>query len=175
MRAEKISMLKEVRTKLSGSSFFILTNYQGLSVAKSDDLRKRLRDAKASFQVVQNKHFGMAAKECGLPSIDTAMLSGPSALVWGEGDVVAAAKVLKAFIKENEKPAIKVGGLQGQLLSPADVESLAALPSREVLLAQVVGTIAAPMSQLVGVLQQKVASVLYVLQASAEKKGQETV
>ncbi|HHY51219.1 MAG TPA: 50S ribosomal protein L10 [Alphaproteobacteria bacterium] len=172
MRPEKISMLKEVRTKLSGSSFFILTNFQGLTVSKSDDLRKRLRGAKANFQIVQNKHFGLAAKDCGLPAIDPSVLRGPSALVYGQGDVVAAAKVLKDFIKENDKPAIKLGGLQGQLLSRADVESLAALPSREILLGQVVGTVAAPMSRLVGALQQKVASVLYVLQAYAEKKGQ---
>lgn len=171
MRAEKVSMLQEVRTKLNASSFFILTNYKGLSVIKSDDLRKRLRNAKANFQVIQNKHFGMAAKDWGIPSIDAAQLRGPSALVYGEGDVVAAAKVLKDFIKENEKPAVKLGGLQGKLLSPADVESLAALPSREILLGQVVGTIAAPMSRLVGALQQKVASVLYVLQAYADKKG----
>lgn len=172
MRAEKISMLQEVRSKLSGSTFFILTNYQGLSVTKSDDLRKRLRDAKAGFQVVPNKQFGKAAVECGLPTITPEALSGPSALVYGDGDVVAVAKILQEFIKQNEKPSVKVGALQGQLLSPADVENLAALPSREVLLGQVVGTIAAPMSQLVGVLQQKVASLLYVLQAYAEKKGQ---
>lgn len=172
MRAEKISMLQEVRSKLSGSTFFILTNYQGLTVTKSDDLRKRLRDAKAGFQVVPNKQFGKAAAECGLPAIAPEALSGPSALVYGDGDVVAVAKILQEFIKQNEKPSVKVGALQGQLLSPADVESLAALPSREVLLGQLVGTIAAPMSQLVGVLQQKVASTLYVLQAYAEKKGQ---
>lgn len=172
MRAEKISMLKEVRTKLSGSSFFFLTNYQGLSVNKTADLRKRLRAQKASFQVVQNKHFSLAAKEIGLPEIDATVLRGPSAMIFGDGDVVAVAKVLKDFIKENEKPVVKLGGLQGQLLSRADVDSLAALPSREILLGQVVGTLAAPMARLVGALQQKAASVLYVLQAYAEKKGQ---
>lgn len=171
MRAEKLSMLQEVRTKLNGSSYFILTNYKGLSVTKTDDLRKRLRGAHASFQVVQNKHFGMVAKDMGL-AIEPALMRGPSAVVYGQGDVAAVAKILKTFIKENEKPAIKLGGLQGQLLSPADVDSLAALPSREILLGQVVGTIAAPMTRLVGALQQKVASVLYVLQAYADKKGQ---
>ncbi len=171
MRAEKKSILAEVRSKLSGSSYFFLTNYQGLSVRKSDDLRKRLRAQKASFQVVPNKQFGLAAKACGLPEIDGSILRGPSAMIFGEGDVVAVAKVLKDFIKENEKPVVKVGGLHGQLLSRADVDSLAALPSREILLGQVVGTIAAPMSRLVGALQQKAASVLYVLQAYAEKKG----
>jgi large subunit ribosomal protein L10 len=93
-------------------------------------------------------------------------------MVYGKGDVVAAAKVLKDFIKENDKkPALKVGGLQGPYFLATDVESLAALPSRESLLGQVVGTIAAPMTQLVGVLQQKVASVVYVVKASADKKG----
>lgn len=164
-------MLGEVRKKLSDASFFILANYQGLSVLKTDDLRKRLRGAKADMQIVQNKHLGLAAKECGYPAIEKKALQGPSALVYGRGDVVAAAKVLKTFIKENEKPVIKLGALQGKILSAAEVDSLAALPAREVLLGQTVGTIAAPMTRLVGALQQKVASVLYVLQAYAGKKG----
>lgn len=170
MRPEKSAMLGEVRKKLSDSSFFILTNFQGLTVMKTDDLRRRLRGAKADMQVVPNKIFGLAAKEVGYPDIGKGLV-GPSAVVFGAGDVAAAAKVLKDFIKENEKPVIKVGALQGTVLTSADVESLAALPSREILLGQTVGTIAAPMSRLVGVLQQKVASVLYVLQAIAEKKG----
>ncbi len=173
MRAEKASILQEVQGKLSGSTFFILTNFTGLSVVKTDDLRRRLRGAKADFTVVPNKQFGLAAKACGYADLSKAVLQGPSALIYGRGDVVAAAKVLKDFIKENDKkPSLKMGGLQGTLLSPTEVESLAALPSREVLLGQVVGTIAAPMTQLVGVLQQKVASVVYVLKASADKKGQ---
>jgi large subunit ribosomal protein L10 len=131
MRAEKTSMLQEVRRKISDSSFFILANYRGLSVLKTDDLRKRLRGAKAELQVVQNKQFALAAKECGYSGLDAKALTGPSAMVYGKGDVVAAAKVLKDFIKENEKPVIKIGALQGQLLSRTDVESLAALPSRE--------------------------------------------
>lgn len=171
MRAEKTSMLNEVRKKISDASFFILANYQGLSVLKTDDLRRRLRGAKADMQIVQNKHFGLVAKECGYEGIAKKALQGPSALVFGRGDVVAAAKVLKTFIKENEKPLIKLGALQGKILSAADVDSLAALPAREVLLGQTVGTIAAPMSRLVGALQQKVASVLYVLQAYAGTKG----
>jgi large subunit ribosomal protein L10 len=113
----------------------------------------------------------MAAKDLGLPEIDAEVIRGPTAMIYGDGDAVAVAKVLKDFIKENEKPVIKIGGLQGQLLSRADVESLAALPSREILLGQVVGVIAAPMSRLIGALQQKAASVLYVLRAYAEKKG----
>ena len=69
MRAEKTSMLNEVRKKISDASFFILANYQGLSVLKTDDLRRRLRGAKADMQIVQNKHFGLVAKECGYEGI----------------------------------------------------------------------------------------------------------
>ena len=92
--------------------------------------------------------------------------------IFGNGDVVIAAKILKDFIKENELPVIKVGTMQGVILSRADIEQLASLPSRETLLAQFVGVLAAPMTQLVGVLQQKVASLVYVLKAAQEKKQQ---
>ena len=170
MRPEKIAMSAELKTKVSGSGFMILANYKGLSVGKTTDLRKRLRGANAKVQVVKNRVVKHVLKDAGAPSMD-AGLKGPSALIYGNGDVVAAAKILKTFIKENEKPVIKIGALQGSVLTAADVEALAALPSREVLLGQVVGTIAAPMSQLVGVLSQKVASVLYVVQAVADKKG----
>jgi large subunit ribosomal protein L10 len=114
MRAEKVSIMQEVRGKLSGSSFFFLTNYNGLTVGKTDDLRRRLRGAKADFTVVPNKQFGLAAKECGYANLGKEVLKGPSAMVYGKGDVVAAAKVLKDFIKENDKkPSLKVGGLAG--------------------------------------------------------------
>lgn len=172
MRPEKASILEEVRTKLSRSSFFILTDYRGLTVNKANDLRRRLRAQKASLQVVPNSQFRLAARAVGFPALEDRMLKGPSAMIYGEGDAVAVAKVLKDFIKENEKPVVKLGGLQGRLLTREEVESLAAMPPKEVLRAQVVGTMAAPMSRLVGALQQKVASVLYVLKAYAEKKGQ---
>jgi large subunit ribosomal protein L10 len=140
-------------------------------VLKTDDLRKRLRGAKAELAGGAEQAVRQGRARVRLRRLDAKALTGPSAMVYGKGDVVAAAKVLKDFIKENEKPVIKIGALQGQLLSRTDVESLAALPSREILLGQAVGTIAAPMSQLVGVLQQKVASVVYVLQAYTDKKG----
>lgn len=171
MRAEKLSMLGEVRTRLSGSSYYFLTNYTGLTVAKTEDLRRRLRGAKADFTVVSNKQFQLASKDLGFPALDAKVVRGPSAMIYGAGDVAAVAKILKDFIRENQKPAVKAGALEQQLLTPADVDSLAALPSREILLGRVVGTIAAPMSQLVGVLQQKAATLVYALKAYADKKG----
>lgn len=171
MRPEKISIATELKTKVSGAGYVILADYKGMSVGKTAELRKRLKVANARVQVVKNRVFRHVLADAGIQGLDPA-LKGASAMVYGSGDPVAAAKVLKDFIKENEKPIIKIGSLQGAVLTAKDVESLAAMPSREIMLARVVGTIAAPMSQLVGVLNQKVASLLYVLQAAADKKSQ---
>lgn len=169
MRPEKKSMVEELRTKLGDSVFVIFADYRGMSVAKTEDLRKKLRGVNASMQVVQNRMVGHVARELKYPGIDSG-LEGPSAMVFGKGDVVQAAKVLKQFVKDNERPVVKIGALEGVLLSSKDIEQLASIPSREVLLAMFVGTVAAPLMNLVGVLQQKAASILYVLQAIQEKK-----
>ena len=149
----------------------IVADYRGLNVAKTEELKRRLRGVKAQFQVIQNRMFKRVAGELSQPELEKG-IAGPSAMVYGKGDVVPAAKVLKDFIKEYNLPEIKMGSLQGAVLSAADVQQLASLPSREILLATLVGTIAAPLTQLVGVLQQKVASVVYVLKAIQDKKEQ---
>jgi large subunit ribosomal protein L10 len=170
MRPEKESLISELRGKIADSVFVIIADYQGLTVEKTDLLRQRLLKADARIQVVKNRVLGHVAKDAGLGAMRD-HLNGPSAMVYGKGDASQTAKILKEFIKEHEKPVIKAGALEGVVLTAADVEQLASLPSRETLLSMVVGTIAAPMSQLVGVFQQKVSSLLYVLQAAADKKG----
>jgi len=170
MRPEKESIISELRTKMSDAVFVIIADYQGLSVEKTDQLRQRLLKADAKIQVVKNRVLGHIAESAGLGGMRD-KLTGPSAMVYGKGDVSQVAKILKDFIKENEKPVVKVGALEGVVLTAADVEQLASLPSREQLLSMMVGTLAAPMSRLVGVFQQKPASLLYVLQAAADKKG----
>ncbi|MFH0879581.1 MAG: 50S ribosomal protein L10 [Lentisphaerota bacterium] len=169
MRPEKQAIVEELKSIITGSQFVILADYKGLSVAKTEDLRKRLRGVKAKFQVVQNRLFRVVARELNIEGYEPA-LKGPSAMVYGTGDVVQAAKTLRDFIKENAMPKVKIGSMGKVILSVADVDKLASLPSREILLAQVVGTIAAPLTGLVGVLQQKVASVVYVLKAIQDKK-----
>ena len=170
MRPEKESIFEEIKGKVNDSVFLIVADYQGLTVGKTDLLRQRLLKADAKVQVVKNRVLGHIAQEAGFGAMRD-HLTGPSAMVYGKGDVSQVAKILKDLIKEHEKPVIKVGALEGVVLTAADVEQLASLPSRESLLSMVVGTIAAPMSQLVGVFQQKVSSLLYVLQAAADKKG----
>lgn len=169
MRLEKQSMIEELRRKLTESSFVILTDYTRTDVAKMNALRERLRAVKAHMQVVQNRMFQRLARELQYAGFEE-RLRGPTAMIYGAGDVVAVAKVLKEFIKENEVPALKVGVMKGAHLSKADVERLATLPSREYLLAQLVGLLASPLRQVVGVMHQRLASLVYVLKAYQESK-----
>ncbi len=169
MRPEKESIANELRTALKESEFCIVTDYVGLPVSKTEELRKRLHENSARLLIVRNRILALVAKEQGLEGL-TPSLTGPTAIVLGTEDVVGTSKTLKAFIKEFEKPVIKMGALEGRVLSADDISDLASLPAREQLLGMLVGTLAAPMTQLVGVMQQKVASLVYVLNAVKEKK-----
>ena len=169
MRPEKETMVDEIRRKVDGKVFVILADYQGLSVEETSDLRSRLRGADADYAVVKNRLLQRVADELSLDGLNEA-LSGPTAVVSGDGDVVEAAKALKAFIKDHKKPVVKMGAFAGAVLTADDVEKLASMPPRAELLGTLVGTIAAPLTQLVGVMNQKVCSLLYVLQAVKDKK-----
>lgn len=172
MRPEKESIANELRTALQSSDFCIVTDYVGLPVSKTEELRKRLHENSARMLIVRNRVLALVAKEQGLEDLEPS-LKGPTAIIVGGGDVVGTSKTLKAFIKEFDKPVIKMGALDGRMLSATDISDLASLPGREQLLATLVGTLAAPMTQLVGVMQQKVASLVYVLNAVREKKEQQ--
>jgi large subunit ribosomal protein L10 len=170
MRPEKEAIVREIREQLAGATFAFLTDFTRMDTAKTAALRRALRDTDARFQVVPNRLFRVVAKELGYTGIE-AGLKGPTALVFGAGDVAATAKTLREFIKANKVPAVKLGQLDGATLSAADIEALATLPSKKVMQGILVGTIAAPMSNLVGVMSQKLASLVYVLQAAADKKS----
>ncbi len=169
MRPEKATMVDEIRRKVDGKVFVIIADYNGLNVQKTADLRDRLRGTSSEYTVVKNRLMSRVVDELKLGDLGAA-LKGPTAIVSGDGDVVETAKILKAFIKENNKPVIKLGTFAGAVLSAEDVEKLASLPPRHELLGKLVGTVAAPLTQLVGVMNQKVCSLLYVLQAVKDKK-----
>ena len=170
MRPEKQSIAKEIKEQLSGAAFLILADFTGMDTAKTAELRRTLRETKTRFQVVPNRLFRVVASELGYAGIE-AGLKGPTAVISGAGDVAAVAKTLKEFAKAHKMPAIKLGHLDGKALSAADVDALASLPSKKVMQGMLVGTIAAPMSNLVGVMNQKLASLVYVLKAVADKKS----
>jgi large subunit ribosomal protein L10 len=171
MRAEKIAIIDEIKGHMERSGYALLVGYQGLNVAKMAALRSELRPMRARMDVVKNTYFGQAAKALGRPRLPPEVTALTTAMVTGEADVAQVVKVLARFARTNEALKLKGGFLGAQPLCAADLSELAALESRELLLARAVGTIAAPMMQLVGVMQQKVLSLLYVLKAVEEKKS----
>ena len=170
MRPEKVSIVSEIGSQIGGSSFVIFTDFTKMTMDKTAALRKKLRESNARFQVVPNRMFKVATKDMSMGGLDS-VLRGPTAVVFGADDVAETAKALKAFAAANDKmPSVKAGWLDGRTLTAAEVETLATLPSKKVMQGMLVGTIAAPMSNLVGVMSQKLASLVYVLNAVKEKK-----
>jgi large subunit ribosomal protein L10 len=172
MRPEKQAIADELKERLGGSSFVILAGYQGLTVAQSERLRGELAKTDARMMVVPNRQFGYVARSLDLGGLAEGAF-GPTAMIFGRGDAVEASKVLRGFARETSLPVVRLGALDGRMLSAADVAQLADLPPREVMLAIVVGTIAAPMTRLVGVMNQKLRSLLYVLMAARDQKASE--
>lgn len=169
MRLEKKSIYDEISAQVNGSPFVIVAEYRGLKVEQFSDLRRQLRQTGARMQVVKNRLLRLITRDKGWREIEP-LLKGQSAIVTGS-DVVQAAKTLKKFAGANGIPAIKVGVMGDLILTSAQIDALAELPPREVLLGQVVGTIAAPLSRLVGVLKQKASTIVYVLKAIEDKKN----
>jgi large subunit ribosomal protein L10 len=169
MRQEKKSISAEYAERLSRSPFFIVTEYTGLRVQHFSELRKRLRQVGAEIHVVKNTIFKIAAKESGIADLGGA-LSGQIAVVTGPKDISAAAKTLKTFAAEFDKPKIRFGFLDNQHLDAAAVSTLADLPSIEVLRGMLLGALNAPAGKLVRLLNEPAASLARVLKAKADKE-----
>lgn len=168
IRPEKQSITAELDERVSGALYMILADYTGMDMPQTTELKKNLRDSEATFNVVKNRMLKRA-----LDDQAADLLTGQTALIYGSGDVVEVAKVIRKFTAANKKPIIKGGYLEGKMISGDDVAELAKLPAKEVMQAMLLGTLQAPCSQLVGVLDQKVASLVYVLDAAKTKKEQE--
>lgn len=168
MRPEKKSIYDEISARVKDSEYLLVAEYKGLKVEQMTDLRRQLRKAGSRMQVVKNRLVRLIVREQGWGQIEPS-LKGQSAIVTGK-NIVQAAKMLKQFKGASGMPQVKAGYMGSMYLSADQIDALAELPSREVLLGQVVGTVAAPLSRLVGVLQQKVSSIVYVLKAVEDKK-----
>ncbi len=169
MKDEKSIMIDHLLRKVNASPFLFVVDYAGLTVDKFEELRKRLRGAGAELHVYKNTLVKKAAERAQLPAELSMALTGQTAVVTGEKDVCAAAKVMKNFSGEFERPKMKAGVLDGKYLSPDGIKVLADLPSREVLLAQLLGVLQAPASQLVRLLNEPAASLARVIQAKGEQ------
>ena len=168
MRAEKQFISNEYVTRLNASPFFIVVDYTGLKVGPITELRKRLVKAGAEIHVVKNSIFRRAAKEVGVADLG-GTLTGQIAVVTGQRDVSAAAKIVKTFHAEFDKPKVKFGYLNSQRLEPAAIAVLAELPPLEVLRSKLLGLLNTPAKSLVRLLNTPASQLARVLQARVEK------
>ncbi len=169
-RPEKVAVVDEVRANLAASSATILTEYRGLGVADMAELRRSLAAVGGRYKVYKNTLVRRAAAESGLGALEP-LLEGPTAVAFVEGDVAAVAKVLRDFARTHPNLIVK-GGLVGtSLLDAKSTTALAELPSREVLLSQIAGALAAPMQQFASLLKAVPQKFAYGLSALLEKRG----
>ena len=169
MHPAKAFIVNDLNKRLNDSPFIFVADYTGLNVIQFSELRNRLDKAGARCSVVKNSYLRLAAKGAGLP--DLGELRGQNAIVTGEKDVAAAAKVLKNFTAEFKKPTIRTGVVDRLIVSSEQIQVIADLPSRDVLLSQLLGVLQAPASTLVRLLNEPASQLARVLQAKADQGG----
>jgi len=168
MRPEKASIVSDLAEKLNRSPFLLVADYQRMKVDQFGELRNRLAPAGAEVRVVKNSFLKRAMADSGMPDVGD-KLTGQTAIVLGEKDVAPVAKILKMFAAEFKIAALKIGVVDKEILSTSDVEALAELPSRDVLLAKLLGLMLAPATQLVRVLNEPASAFARLLKAKADK------
>src|SRR5207237_9675067 len=169
-RPAKVAVVNEVRDRLSSSDAAILTEYRGLNVTELANLRRSLREAGGQYKIYKNSLVRFAVRELGLEELE-AMLLGPTAIAFVDGDAAAVAKSLRDFSRTNPALVIKGGVLGTTVLSAADAGALAELPTRDQLLAQLAGAMAAPLQQLAGLMTAIPRNFAYGIRALADKQG----
>lgn len=171
-RAKKAEMLKNLREKLQKSEAVFVTTFRGLKVSEVNEIRKLVREKGGEYRVFKNTLIRIGTEDTPYkPVMD--FVEGPTALVFVYKDPVEIAKVLKDFVKNH--PALELKGfvLKGKGYNVKAIDELVKLPPREILLAQLLGTLQAPVSQFVGLLSAIIRNFLYVLKAIEEKKAKE--
>lgn len=154
--AEKVQILEAATEQLRGVRGVYLADFSGLNVAQMTKLRKECRDQGVRFKIVKNTLLKRAFNANGITELD-AFLEGPTGIAFSPESEMAPAKILSDFAKEHEKPQIKAAIVDGRLYDRAAVAELASLPSREVLMSQVLATIIAPMTQFLAAIEATVA------------------
>ncbi len=162
---EKQAVVDELVGKLRGAQGFYLTDFTGLNVKRITELRRRLRKAGVEYVVVKNTLAQRALAGMDLPDVGQ-FFNGPTGLVIGSADAVAAARVIEEFAREHDnKPAVKAGIVERRQVSASDIHRIAKLPPREQLLAELAGALQAPLAQLLFMLQGKLSEFVGLLEA----------
>ena len=167
---KKQALVDELVAKLSNSVSGVVVDYKGISVADDTVLRRKLREAGASYAVVKNTLLHRAAEKTGLSDLDS-VLEGTTAIAISETDYTAAAKILSEYADKNKNFTIKAGYVDGKVIDAKGVGELAAMPSKEVLIAKMLGGFNAPVSGFANVLSANLRGLVVALNAIAEKQG----
>src|SRR5437588_6539525 len=170
MRPEKASIVSDLSEKLNRSPFLLVTDYKQMKVDQFGELRNRLAPAGAEVRVVKNSFLKRAMTDSGMPDVAD-KLTGQTAIVMGDKDVAPIAKILKTFAAEFNIAALKIGVVDRSILSTQEIETLAELPPREVLLAQLLGLPLSPATKLVRLLNEPASALARLLNAKAHKEG----
>jgi large subunit ribosomal protein L10 len=163
-KTERQDTVESLTAQFKASPNIYVTDFSGLNVLRLTEFRRRLRAAGVSYVVVKNTLAQRALAANSVTALDD-HLAGPTGLVLAGTDPVAAAKVLSDFVREFEKPAIKIGLVDGRPVTADQVKRLASLPSRDVLLSQLAGVMQAPVAQLAGVLNGMLYQMVGALEA----------
>ncbi len=150
---EKAKILQDTAADIREVGGLFLADFSGMSVEKLSLLRKKCREQNVRFKVIKNTLLKRTFNERGITALDP-YLNGPTGLVYNPNDAVAPAKILVDFAKEHERPKVKAAVVDGHLFDQKAVAQLALLPSREVLLQQVLGTFIAPMTQFLALIEE---------------------
>lgn len=171
-RPEKIDAVEKISKLFDESNSFFITDYQGLNVPDMTLLRKKLRESNVRYLIAKNTLYKLAANKSGLKDFDE-HFTGPTAVAFTSDEPSVAAKVLHESYKEKELPRIKVFVVDDQVYQSEDIKRLADLPSREILLSQVVAAVESPLSSLVSSLDAFFTELVGTLDALSEKKKSE--
>ena len=168
---EKKAAVDALAVQMKEASAGVLVDYKGISVADDTKLRRELRAAGVEYAVVKNSLLHFAVRDVGFEELEP-VLAGPTALATSATDPVAPAKILNAYAKKSGgKFTLKAGFVDGRVISAPEVGALSELPSREVLLARLLGSLNSPVTGLVNVLNGNIRGLAVALNAIAEKKG----
>ena len=170
MRPEKTNIVADLSEKLKHSPFLLVTDYQRMKVADFSELRNRLAPTGAEVHVVKNNFLRRAMADSGFPDVSDHLV-GQTAVVTGENDVAPIAKIFKTFAAEFKIAALKIGFAGRAVLSAGELETLAELPAREVLQAQLLGLLLSPATRLVRLLNEPAAALARLLSAKAQQEG----
>lgn len=169
IRPEKAAKVAELKELLTNSKCAILVDFCGLTVAQDTVLRRKMREAGVNYSVVKNTLLRIAAEEAGIEGLEP-VLEHNTAIAVAPEDPVAVAKIICEFAKENKALKVKIGVLDGKVISAEEIKALAALPPKEVLIAKMLGSMNAPISGFVNVLQGTIRNAVYALEAVRKQK-----